>query len=113
MTTTEPQPESISVQMTRMEGILNLVADRVSSLISRVDRHEGELGELKSLTQTLREGADADKKTAVALALALKEADETRRTQDGTVWTPFSRFAAAVTLMATVVGLYIAYRAGA
>ena len=106
------EPEPISLQMTRMEGVLNLVADRVSGLIFRVDRHETELAELKSLTQTLREGADADKKTAVALALALKEADETRRTKDNYMWTPFGRFIAALGTIATIAGLLLAYRAG-
>ena len=68
----EPMP----VQLTRMEGVLNQVADRVSDLRGRVDSHETWIGELKSLTQTLKEGAVADREKAEALALALKEAKE-------------------------------------
>ena len=74
---TEPRLlENTPVQLARMEGVLNLVADRVSGLITRVDRHEGEIGTLKSLTQSLKEGAKADREKAEALALALKEAKE-------------------------------------
>jgi hypothetical protein len=107
----EPTP----VQLTRMEGVLNLVLERVVNVNGRVDKHEREITEnrddiaqLKSLTQTLKEGADADKKTAVALALALKEADETRRTKSESTWSPITRLFAILTGIATIVGIYFA-----
>ena len=107
--TGEPTP----VQLTRMEGVLNLVLERVVNVNSRVDKHEREITEnrddinmLKSLTQTLQEGADADKKTAVALALALKEADETRRTKSEQSWSPVTRLFAVLTTIATLLGVY-------
>jgi hypothetical protein len=107
----EPTP----VQLTRMEGVLNLVLERVANVNTRVDRHEREITEnrddiaqLQSLTQTLKEGADADKKTAVALALALKEADETRRTKSESTWSPITRLFAILTGIATIVGIYFA-----
>ena len=90
--------EATPVQLTRMEGVLNLIAERGKNTDRRVDAHDHDIsklnthvGDLQSLTQTLKEGADADKKTAVALALALKEADETRRTKSEQTWTPFQR----------------------
>jgi len=61
-----------------MEGVLNRIADRVNDLRGRVDQHETDIATLKSLTQSLKEGADASKETAVALALALKDAKETQ-----------------------------------
>ena len=74
---TEPRLlENTPVQLARMEGVLNLVADRVSGLITRVDRHESEISILKSQTQTLALEAKASKDTAEALALALKDAKE-------------------------------------
>lgn len=75
MSDIEPN-ESSAVQLTRMEGKLDRVIDRVSDLRGRVDRHEGEIDTLKSQTQSLREGFDASEGKAVALALALKEAKE-------------------------------------
>ena len=68
--------ETTPVQLARMEGVLNLVADRVSGLMTRVDRHEASLGELKSRTQRLEDGAKASTEKAEALALALKEAKD-------------------------------------
>lgn len=103
----EPTP----VQLTRMEGVLNLVAERVVNLSGRVDGHDHELksqgsdiAELKSSTQSLKEQADADKKTAVALALALKEADENRRTKAESSWSPWQK------ALAVLAGLYIIWQ---
>lgn len=105
----EPTP----VQLTRMEGILNLVAERVSNLGGRVDTHDREFDSVKadisglqSLTQTLREGADADKKTAVALALALKEADETRRTKSEASWSPITKVFAVLAAVGVLVTIW-------
>ena len=73
----EPTPsEPVIVQLTRMEGKLDRVGDRVNDLRGRVDVHEREIDTLKSVAQTLTEGAVAAKDTAVALATALREAKE-------------------------------------
>ena len=105
--------EPLPVQLTRMEGVLNLIAERGINTDRRVDGHASEIGSMKvsisnlqSETQTLREGADADKKTAVALALALKEADETRRTKSEQSWSPITRLFAVLTTVATLLGVY-------
>jgi hypothetical protein len=105
--TEEPTP----VQLTRMEGVLNLVAERVVNLATRVDGHDHELkgqaadiAALKSETQTLREQAEADKATAVALALALKEADENRRKKAESTWSPWQK---ALAVLAGFVSLWL------
>ena len=74
---TEPRViEQTPVQLARMEGVLNLVADRVSGVITRVDRHESDIGNLISRTQRLEDGAKASTEKAEALALALREAKD-------------------------------------
>jgi hypothetical protein len=105
--------ESLPVQLTRMEGVLNLIAERGQNTDRRVDVHAGEIvvirGEitgLQSLTQTLKEGAEADKKTAVALALALKEAEETRRTKTESAWSPFTKLFAVITAGAVLWSIF-------
>lgn len=105
--------EPLPVQLTRMEGVLNLIAERGVNTDRRVDGHASEIGAMKvsisglqSETQTLREGADADKKTAVALALALKEADETRRTKSEQSWSPITRLFAVLTAVAGLLSIY-------
>jgi len=107
-----------------MEGVLNLVADRVSGLITRVDRHEGEIGTLKSLTQSLKEGAKASTEKAEALALALKEAKEAveatalaesnkaqaaareSATRAALGWSPITKLFAIATAALVVVNIY-------
>ena len=79
-----PIVETTAVQLTRIEGVANLIAERVSDLRGRVDGHDTRFGHVDekvdrhdSRIQSLEEGAAAGEKTAVALALALKEAKET------------------------------------
>ena len=116
MAADESSTDSMPVQLTRMEGILNLIAERGKNTDRRVDEHASELATIRSdvstlhsLTQTLKEGSAADKKTAVALALALKEADETRRTKSEQVWTPFQRVVVLISGAAGAVGLFLAF----
>lgn len=92
--------EPTAVQLTRIEGVLNGIDYKVSDLILFKHKTETRLSSLESAAQTLRDDAKARDDKAVALALALKEADETRRSQESHTWTPFGR--AAITLGALV-----------
>lgn len=69
-----PDPESVSIQLTRMEGVLNNVSEKVSSVIVRVDRHEDSIRRLQSATQQLKSDAVASELTKIATAKALAEA---------------------------------------
>lgn len=75
-----PEPlheaESMPVQLTRMEGNLKLILFQVTDNSRRTSKLETDVSNLKSLTQSLREGAVASTEKAEALALALKEAKE-------------------------------------
>ena len=116
--------DSVGIQLTRMEGKLDRVGDRVSDLRHRVDAHDVEIGGLKSLTQSLSEGATAAEKTAIALAVALRDAKETAETasrsevaktaaasQEAAAraalgWSPVTRVFAVIALVAIVFNLY-------
>jgi len=107
-----------------MEGVLNLVADRVSGLITRVDRHESEISVLQSQTQALKAAADASTEKAEALALALKEAKEAveatalqesnkaaatareNATKDALGWSPVTKVFAVGAAVAIAVNVY-------
>jgi len=71
-----PASESMHVQLTRMEGVLNLVAERTVHLDVRMEKVEVRASSLEAATQRLDLESEARDKTAVALALALKEAKE-------------------------------------
>jgi hypothetical protein len=95
--------------LTRIEGVLNLVADRVSGLMVRMDRHDSEIGSLKATTQTLREQAVARDATALALAAALKEADESRRTKDTQTWSPFAKTITVIVAFTSIAAVLVYY----
>lgn len=93
--------ESVPVILARMEGKLDRVQDRVMDLIPRVDRIDARLKVQEDLTLTLSKDAEAEEAKKIALAFALKEADETRRNQSEQSWTPIQRFMA---ILASLVG---------
>jgi len=83
---TEPREAELPiVTLTRMEGKLDGVVEKVSDLRSEVTQHRGQIGELQSEMQQVKSDAgaaatalrDADRGRE-ALAKALKDADEKR-----------------------------------
>lgn len=99
--------ESVSVVLARMEGKLDRVQDRVMELIPRVGKIEDRLKVQEDLTLGLSKDANAEEAKKIALALALKEADETRRNQSEQSWTPIQRFMAVLACVVGAVSLGI------
>lgn len=93
--------ESVPVILARMEGKLDRVKDRVDELIPRVTKIEERLTAQEILTLGLAKDAEAEEAKKIALALALKEADETRRNQSEQTWTPWQR---VIVILGGVVG---------
>ena len=93
--------EAVPVVLARMEGTLYRIQDRLMDLIPRVDKLEDRLKVQEDLTLTLSKDAEAEEAKKIALAFALKEADETRRNQSEQSWTPIQRFMA---ILASIVG---------
>jgi len=88
--------EAPPVILARMEGKLDRIQDRVMELIPRVNKIEDRLKVQEDITLTLSKNAEAEEAKKIALALALKEADETRRNQSEQSWTPIQRFMAVL-----------------
>jgi outer membrane murein-binding lipoprotein Lpp len=101
--------ESIPVVLARMEGKLDRVNDKVDNIVPRVQRLEDRVDMLENDTLVLKKDAEAEEAKKIALALALKEADETRRNQSEQTWTPVQRFMAVLGVVAAVVtlGIYL------
>lgn len=93
--------EAVPVVLARMEGKLDGVSYRVGELIPRVSKIEDRLTAQEILTLSLSKDAEAEEAKKIALALALKEADETRRNQSEQSWTPIQRFMA---ILASIIG---------
>lgn len=96
-----------------MEGVLNGIDYKVGDLMRRVERAEGDIDDLQSLTQSLSEGVVSHREAAHAMAAALREAEDARRVQEAKAWTPFARTFALTAALASIVGIVFAFRAGA
>jgi hypothetical protein len=99
--------EEVPVILARMEGKLDRVQDRVTELVPRVSGLEVRTSALEVTTLILSKNADAEEDKKIALALALKEADETRRNQSEQSWTPIQRFFATITALTALASLII------
>lgn len=93
--------EAVPVVLARMEGKLDRVQDRIMDLVPRVGKLEERADALENVTLILTKNAEAEEAKKIALALALKEADETRRNQSEQTWTPIQRFMA---ILASIIG---------
>lgn len=109
-----PAGEPTTVQLTRMEGVLNLVAYQVTGLIERVDRHEAEIRILTSETQKLASDAKANIQTVESTAKALREAKESEEAatraslaRSEQTWSPFARTLAVVAVLASLLSVYL------
>lgn len=84
--------------------------------LAKINGHIGEMvEEIKALrldVQALGDAATAAANTAVALATALKEADETRRDKSEQSWSPLQRMVGITAIIGVLVGLYIAFKPG-
>jgi hypothetical protein len=101
--------ESVPVVLARMEGKLDNLKDKVTELGPRVTRLEDRAKALEDVTLSLSKDAAAEEAKKIALALALKEADETRRNQSEQSWTPVQRFFAVVGAIGVIVALVIQF----
>jgi len=80
----------------KINGSMQTVADR--------------LHELTLAVQGLRAQAEADARTRVATAAALKDADDARRRASEQTWSPWTKAFAVLAALASAVGLYFAFR---
>jgi hypothetical protein len=101
--------EAIPVVLARMEGKLDRVNDKVDNIVPRVGKLEDRVDALENDTLVLTKNAEAEEAKKIALALALKEADETRRNQSEQTWTPIQRFMAVLASAGALAALVIQY----
>ena len=101
--------ESVPVVLARMEGKLDNLKERVTELGPRVTRLEDRAKALEDVTLSLSKDAAAEEAKKIALALALKEADETRRNQSEQSWTPIQRFMAILSGVGVASALIIQF----
>ena len=101
--------ESVPVVLARMEGKLDNLKEKVTELVPRVTRIEERAKALEDVTLILSKNAEAEGEKKIALAAALKEAEEARRNQSEQSWTPVQRFFAIVGAIGVVAALIIQF----
>ena len=101
--------ESVPVILARMEGKLDRVNDKVDNVIPRVGKLEDRVTILDGLTLILTKNAEAEGEKKIALAAALKEAEEARRNQSEQTWTPVQRFIAILSGVGVASALIIQF----
>lgn len=99
--------ETVPVVLARMEGKIDGIQDKVGDLVLRIAKVEDRQHDHEAKIQTLALDAKAEEAKKIALALALKEAEETRRTQSEQSWSPIQRFMAILGSAVAVVTLLI------
>ena len=107
------EAETVAVTLTRMEGTLNGVAEKVGELRVQVNQQGQQIIALEAKTQQLSSDARAAEATRVATQMAVKAANEARASaekaqadRDAQRWTPVKRFyatLAALSALATVI----------
>jgi hypothetical protein len=101
--------ESVPVILARMEVKLDNLKETVSELGPRIAKLEDRAKALEDVTLSLSKDAAAEEAKKIALALALKEADETRRNQSEQSWTPIQRFMAILSGVGVASALIIQF----
>lgn len=108
--TADESNASVPVQLARMEGTLNLVADRIHGLSSRVDRHEDALTALRTQTTSLAASAETARVTATEVATALRTAEDGRRLKAERRWSPFAKVITVVVALVSLSQIVIQFR---
>lgn len=85
------EAESSQVQLTRMEGTINLIKYQNDDMVKRVGHLEAVTTKIQAEVQKLQLEAVARDATAVALATALKQADDNYKEKTTGKWTPLNR----------------------
>jgi cell division protein FtsB len=112
-----PATEPTAVQLTRMEGILTLVAYKTDNLVLTVGQHAKDIAGLQLKVQSLDQEAEAREKTVEQTAKALREAKETadataraEMQKSAAAWTPMTRLFAVTTAIGGVIAAYASIR---
>jgi predicted nucleic acid-binding Zn-ribbon protein len=106
------EAEAMAITLTRMEGKLDSVVEKVSDLRAEVTQHRGEIRHLQSVTQQLESDMKGAEEARSLAASAVRDADAARVAQAKALvdnstqrWTPVGRFYATIAALAAVAGI--------
>lgn len=103
--TPTPRAETSAVQLTRIEGKLDLISFRINALDTLVGSHDKQIAQLVLSVQSITDQAIARDATVEATAKALKAATDERIIQAELKWKPAYRFYATIGAIAAATGV--------
>lgn len=103
---TPREAESSQVQLTRMEGTINLIKYQNDDMVKRVSHLEVVTTKIQAEVQKLQLEAVARDASAVALAQALKQQDDNYKERTSQKWNPLNRVYLAAGVIYTVIITY-------
>ena len=104
------QPAELStVQLTRIEGTLNLIKYQNETMSKDVSTVKGDVDKLKRDVHTLQLEAVARDKLAGTVARTLKDADAALIVKNEQRWTPLTRMIAITSLVLYVSTMYFLF----
>lgn len=99
-----------SVQLTRMEGTLNLIDYKVDNLVVTVGLHETAIANLQLKVASLDQQAVAREETVLQTAKALKDAKEAEMAKDEHKWSLSAKVSVIASALAALAIAYANYR---
>ena len=103
------ETELSSVQLTRIEGTLNLIKYQNEDMSNRITHISADVDKLKTDVHTLQLEAVARDKLAGTVATTLKDADAALLVKNDQKWTPLTRIIAVTTLILYVTTMYFMF----
>ena len=98
------------VQLTRIEGTINLIKYQNESMSKDMTDIKGDVERLKKDVHTLQLEAVARDKLAGTVALTLKDADAALIVKNDQKWTPLTRMIAITSLVLYVTTMYFLFK---
>ena len=98
--------ESTQVQLTRIEGSINMVDYKVTNMITQVDTMKADISKLQTDVHTLQIEAVSREATAKTVASTLKEKNEEDQQHSEQKWSPYQK-AITILMGCSSVGLFL------
>lgn len=104
----EDSAESVHVQLTRMEGVINLMRFMLEEVTKASNDNTVRIVAVEIEQQRIRDELASEKEAALTLAAAMREREVSRRAESADRWSPFQRLIVVISGTTSVAAVVIA-----
>lgn len=101
------ESESLPVQLTRIEGTINLIKYQNDDMVKRVGHLEGITAKIQAEVQKLQLEAVARDATSAAISISLEKASKARDEESDRAWSPVSKLVTVVVAIGVIVDVVV------